>query len=210
MIETYVRQTYQRYFVNPLAKRIGVHITPIHLSLLAGIFGILFVPVYAYWQLTWLAIVLLVLSGFLDTLDGTLARFRGLASPLGSVVDIMVDRLVESCVLLGLFLVAPDARGLFIVLMLITTLLCISSFLVVGIFTANDSNKSFHYSPGLIERAEAFLFFVLMVLLPSWFSVLAIIYCVLVLLTAIIRIGQFYHIYQQTNVQCVVEQRIKS
>ncbi len=43
-----------------------------------------------------------------------------------------------------------------------------------------------------MERAEAFIFFLLMILIPSWFINLAWIYSALVLLTAVIRIYQFF------------------
>ena len=75
--------------------------------------------------------------------------------------------------------------------MLGSILLCITSFLVVGIFTPNHSSKSFHYSPGLIERAEAFLFFIVMIFVPYYFTFFAFLFATLVALTALIRLWQF-------------------
>lgn len=75
--------------------------------------------------------------------------------------------------------------------MLSSVLLCITSFLVVGIFSQNTTEKSFYYSPGLIERFEAFLFFSLMMFLPGIFSYLAYAFSGLVLMTALIRMAQF-------------------
>ncbi|NCT57292.1 MAG: hypothetical protein GW760_06250 [Legionella sp.] len=88
------------------------------------------------------------------------------------MLDITTDRFVEFVVLLALWSVSPQERGFCAILMLGSILLCITSFLIVGIFTANDSDKGFRYSPGIMERAEAFSF--------------------LVILTAIIRLKQFY------------------
>lgn len=73
-------------------------------------------------------------------------------------------------------IIAPQERGLWCMLTLGSMLLCITSFLVVGIFTENQSQKSFHYSPGLMKRAEAFSFFIAMMIWP-----------------AIIRLVQFYN-----------------
>jgi hypothetical protein len=81
--------------------------------------------------------------------------------------------------------------GIFSLLMLGSILICVTSFLVVGIFLENTSQKSFYYSPGLIERAEAFLFFVLMILFSKAFSILAVIFSILVFLTAALRLYQF-------------------
>jgi phosphatidylglycerophosphate synthase len=137
------------------------------------------------------AFIFLLLSGFLDTLDGSLARARGKSSPKGAAFDIISDRIVEVAIVLGLYMVDPTERALPSLLMLGSILICVTSFLIVGVFTENSSSKSFHYSPGLIERAEAFVFFGAMILIPSAFVMLAYLFSALVLLTALIRTVQF-------------------
>lgn len=79
--------------------------------------------------------------------------------------------------------------------MLTSILLCVTSFLVVGIFTEKQTEKSFYYSPGLIERGEAFFFFILMILFPSYFVLLSSLFILLVLLTTAIRVVQFANIW---------------
>ena len=190
MLENWIRKSYQAIFVDPLVRCINDKASPMLVTLLAVIFGVLFVPAIVLGD-TIIAIILLLLSGYCDTLDGSLARHQSTSSPLGSVCDIMADRLVEFSVIFGLFLINPATRALATVLMLGSVLLCVTSFLVVGVFSENDSEKSFHYSPGIMERAEAFIFFILMVLLPQYFNLLAFIFAFLVALTAIIRLVQF-------------------
>ena len=82
-------------------------------------------------------------------------------------------------------------KGIPIVCMFTATLLCITSFLVAAIFTENHTQKGFHYSKGIIERAEAFLFFGFMILLPSHFVTLAYLYTTLTLITTIKRVLEF-------------------
>ena len=188
MIDSYFRSPFQKLLIDPLARRL-IGIPPNVITLLSCLFGIAVIPLLAF-DLPIAAAAALVLSGYLDVLDGTVARLRRETSPFGTVLDICADRLVEAAVIVGLFVVDPS-RALLSLLMLASTLLCITSFLVVGIFTENDSYKSFHYSPGLIERAEAFLFFLGMILLPTLFVPLATAFTVLVTLTALIRIRQF-------------------
>lgn len=190
MIEEYCRCHYQKLFVNPVASCLNNQVKANQITLLSGLFGILVFPALFFHQVM-LAISLLLLSGYCDTLDGTLARFNHNASDWGSALDITIDRLVEWVVVLGLWSLAPSERGLWCLLMLGSMLLCITSFLVVGIFSVNHSQKSFHYSPGLMERAEAFFFFILMMLWPSAFKLLALLFTVLVTLTAVIRLIQF-------------------
>ena len=74
-----------------------------------------------------------------------------------------------------------------------------TSFLVVGIFSENKSQKGFHYSPGLMERPEAFLFFAMMMLLPTLFSALALLFTFLVFLTAGLRVLEFKNKMNEIN-----------
>lgn len=191
MIDSFFRSSYQKWVISPLLKlKVLLTCSPHLLTFLAAVFGV-WIPVLLYLNHSYWAFTCLVLSGFLDTLDGSLARKRGVDSTKGAVLDIVSDRFVEFCILLGLFLVDPIGRGLPTILMLGSVLLCITSFLVVGVFQKNESEKSFHYSAGLMERAEAFIFFGLMILFPSLFTPLAYLFAGLVFLTALARSFHF-------------------
>ncbi len=186
MIEIYLRRYYQTYFVDPIARNLmafdPIFVTGIGLVLgsLAGFF------IAIKWMGT--AFIFMLLSGFMDTLDGTLARMKVCSSPFGCVLDIISDRLVEFAIIFGLYLAYG---GVFPLLMLGSVMICVTSFLVVGIFSENKSQKSFHYSPGLMERPEAFLFFSLMLFLPEYFQIISFLFCLLVFLTAFMRVIQF-------------------
>lgn len=190
MLEQYCRQGYQTMLVDPVAKVLPLIIKPVHVTLFAGLAGVLMLPVLLMGYPV-LSICLLLLSGYADTLDGTLARLRHQAGMMGSVLDILVDRLVESTVVVALFLLDPSVRGLMALLMLGSMLLCVTSFLVVGVFTPNNGAKGFYYSAGMVERAEAFIMFILMIMLPSYFQLLSVVFVMLVLLTTIIRVLEF-------------------
>jgi len=190
MLEENLRHHYQKWFVDPVAKAIHHHINPLYITILSGLLGLLVIPALYYSKIA-LALLLLVASGYLDTLDGTVARQTKTSSAFGSAMDIVTDRLVEISAVIGLWLVDPTHRAFLSLLMLASMLLCITSFLVVGIFTSNDSHKGFHYSPGIMERAEAFIFFILMMLLPMYFVPLSILFIILVMLTTAIRLIEF-------------------
>lgn len=189
MIETYLRPTYQHYIVNPFLKWAKLF-SPNIITLASCLTGIAVAPLLILDCGEW-AILLLLLSGFFDTLDGTVARATEKTSEIGSMFDIVSDRIVEFAVIFGLFAIDPLHRGWLALLMLGSCYLCVTTFLVVGIFTQNDSQNGFHYSPGLMERAEAFLFFIAMILLPDYFFSLAILFTVLVLLTSYLRVREF-------------------
>jgi len=190
MLETIARETYQKYCVNLIAAQLAKIVNPNLITLLATLFG-LAVPVLLVQNHPDIAILMLLLSGYCDTLDGTIARFQGKTSDFGTILDIVGDRIVECAVIFGLYLVDPLTRGTITIGILISILICITSFLVVGIFTQNHSQKNFHYTPGLIERAEAFIFFIAMIVLPSYFNQLGLIFIILVLWTAFHRIITF-------------------
>lgn len=191
MIEQAFRDTYQNFCVNWVAEKLQHKVTPNAVTTLSGILGILVFPAL-YFHQVWLAISLLLLSGYCDTLDGSLARLTAKSSNWGSVLDIMIDRTVELVVVFAIWAVAPESRAFGCMLMLGSMFLCVTSFLVVGIFTENETFKSFHYSAGFMERAEAFVFFIAMMLWPQAFPYLAGLFTVLVSLTAFMRLYAFY------------------
>lgn len=172
-----------------LLRKVPAH--PKALTFLGLLFGLL-IPFSLSFGLSSVAILFLALSGLFDILDGAVARYKNLSTEQGAVLDITCDRIVEFLVVLGLFLVDPVERGLLSLLMLGSILFCITTFLVVGIFSQNTTEKSFYYSPGLIERPEAFAFFALMMAFPKGFTILASLFTGLVILTGIIRVYQFF------------------
>ena len=190
MIDSYYRAFYQTKIIEPTLKAFDFA-SPHFMTLAALIFGVGIIPALAF-NYSKVAIVLLLLSGYFDTLDGSLARAQNRVTAKGAVLDIVSDRIVEFSIIFGLALIDPQSRGLMALLMLGSVLICITSFLVIGVFTTNQSEKSFHYSPGIIERTEAFLFFGLMILFPSLFFPLALLFTGLVLLTSTVRIWQFF------------------
>lgn len=197
MLEEKFRFLPQKIFIDPTSAimlRMCRFINPNIITLLAGVSGCL-VAFCLVFKAKWLALVCLWLSGYFDMLDGTIARKQNISSDIGAVYDIIVDRVVEFAVILGLFLAWP-AREFYIILMLGSILLCVTSFLVVGIMTENNSEKGFYYSRGLMERAEAFIFFSIMILLPEYFVISSLVFTLLVLYTAIVRVLEFVRIHQ--------------
>ncbi len=193
MLDTHSRSIYQTRFLDPILHwSIWRLVHPNVITLCGCLVGMTIWPLLMFHLTTW-SISALLLTGFLDTLDGTLARYFGLESPQGAALDIFCDRVVEFAILLGLYAFDAENRAVPTLFMLGSVLLCITSFLVVGIFSENETDKSFFYSPGLIERTEAFGFFFLMILFPSFFILLAWLFTTLVFLTAVIRLWQFFN-----------------
>ena len=189
MLELHLRPLYQRIFVVPIARLLAKRCTPNAVSLASLFVGIAAAPAIAM-DAPWTAVILLLLSGYLDTLDGTIARMTDNCTDFGTMLDITCDRMVEIAIIIGLFAYAPDERGWFCVAMLGSVLIVVTTFLTAGMFMPNESEKTFNYTPALMERPEAFTFFILMMFFPAYFSWLAYLFIVLVLYTAALRMVQ--------------------
>ena len=194
MLESYVRPSCQHYFLDPLARLLQrfSFVKPNSITFLAVALGVLS-PILFLMHHAVVAVVLLLLSGLCDSLDGTVARMSNRSTQTGAALDIVGDRIVEFAVIVAFYFIDPSRNALGVLMMLGASYLCVTTFLVVGIFAENSSMKSFHYSVGLFERAEAFAFFIVMMLFPSTIMWLAWVYFVLVMFTAGVRIVEFYH-----------------
>lgn len=192
MIEAYVRPSYQRFFMDPIARLLAriPFVTPNRVTTASILFGVLAAFLFAV-QLRYSAVICLLLSGWCDTLDGTLARISDRSTQLGSAWDIVADRVVEFCIIFSFYLYAPAHNALAVLLMLGASYVCVTTFLVVGIFSENQGQKGFHYSAGLMERPEAFIFFIVMMLFPAAIPVFGWLYALLVFYTAAIRMLEF-------------------
>ncbi len=190
MIESSLRPLFQRVFIQPLmhmgARHLSANVITLA-SLITGFASACFLSADA----NFMAILLLLISGYLDILDGSVARIQNNSTNLGTILDILSDRLVESFIVIALFMRDPDL-ALICLLMMMSMLVCISSFLLVGIFSEKQSEKSFYYSPGLMERAEAFIFFITMIIFTQFAMIIGIIFTLLVLWTTGVRVYQFY------------------
>ncbi|MGG1629436.1 CDP-alcohol phosphatidyltransferase family protein [Rossellomorea sp. NRS-1567] len=112
-----------------------------------------------------LAVLLLWLSGFLDAVDGTMARLTK-PSPFGTVMDVTFDRIVEISVILGVAFLHPEIMWA-LLLLSVSIIISMTIFLTVGAVSEKQGMKSFYYQAGLAERTEGFILFSVMMLFPS-------------------------------------------
>lgn len=135
-----------------------------------------------------LGIAVLWLSGLLDAADGTLARMTT-TSPLGAIMDITFDRVVEVSMIVALAWCYPDAR---LPLLLLTAVIVVamSLFLSIGAALTNHSAKSFYYAPGLAERSEGFIFLSLMALNPGHLVLWTLLFTAAIIVTMVQRFRQ--------------------
>lgn len=139
----------------------------------------------------WWGVLMLWLSGLLDVADGELARLSGTQSPSGALLDMILDRMTEGVVMLGLVLHMPEL-AIVVIVFLISVIFNFSTFLAAGALMTNAGKKSMHYDPGLIERTETFVFFSAAILLPEYSLWILALLAGLIFLTGIRRFQQVF------------------
>ena len=154
-------------------------------TFIAFVIGV-FSAIAFYFGNNFIAVILLWISGMLDAVDGTMAR-KTKTTPFGTILDITFDRIVEISIVVVIALKFPTNSFLMVIL-LSSILISMTIFLTVGALSEKHSEKSFYYQPGLAERTEGFIFFTLMMLFNSYISIIAIIFSLAILFTALQRI----------------------
>lgn len=131
------------------------------------------------------AVLILWFSGYLDAVDGTIARTKG-STPFGTVMDITFDRIVEIGIIFGIFF--RDRGNAFLLLLLASAIIVsMTIFLTTGSMAEKKSEKSFYYQSGIAERTEGFIMFSLMILFSKQAKIIGIIFLVMIIYTAIQR-----------------------
>jgi phosphatidylglycerophosphate synthase len=194
-----VNHTLEKLVRNLLSNRITANqitIIGFGIGLLSAVF--IFLSGLLVWELEFIivAVILMLISFFFDTLDGALAR---LVKPtkFGGILDIFCDRAVEISIILSIVSTNPILLwpGL---LSLASIVLCITMFLLVGGAIKpedlEDNKKVVYYRHGLIERSETLILLFLMIILVPIRLIILWIFFGLVLITALIRLKDAYRI----------------
>lgn len=183
--------THGRKYVDPIINCganffIKLNLTANNVTVIALILGIL-TSVFIYIDMNILAVITLWISGYLDGVDGSIARKTKTTSLFGTLMDITFDRIVETSIILSLAMRYSNARINFIVL-LICIIISMTIFLTVGALVEKKGMKSFYYQAGVAERSEGFLMFSLMILVPNYIVIFTNLFSAIIFITIIQRI----------------------
>ncbi len=183
--------THARHLVQPAmdwtAKRlVQLGLTANQVTWIAFLIG-LFASGFIYFQQPIVAICLLWLSGFLDAVDGSIARQQNQSTSWGTLLDITFDRIVELAVIISLGIRFPNAL-LYLLLLTASIVFSMTIFLTVGALSEKKGVKSFYYQAGLAERTEGFILFTFMIAFPNWLILSTLLYLFVEIFTAIQRL----------------------
>lgn len=140
------------------------------------------------------AAVAIAVSRLCDGLDGAVARATR-KTDFGGFLDIVLDFVFYGAIPLGFIVADPQANGLAGGLLLFSFYVNGSSFLAYAIMAEKRSMttdvrgaKSLYFTTGLAEATETIAVFLAFCLLPAWFAVLATLFALVCLYTALSRI----------------------
>ncbi|MGI8316326.1 CDP-alcohol phosphatidyltransferase family protein [Halobacillus mangrovi] len=191
MLDTHARKYVQpsidktaSFFLNKGRTANEITIAALIIGVSTSVFYVLGYPV--------LAVLMLWLSGFLDAVDGTMARHTK-TSPFGTVMDITFDRVVEIAIIVAIAYVHPEV--MFPLLLLsVSIVVSMTIFLVVGAVSEKAGIKSFYYQAGVAERTEGFILFSIMLLFPDFLLWSTLLFFGVELFTGIQRFMEAKHI----------------
>lgn len=194
--------THFRGYVQPLLNKIAslavrMGLKPIIITFIAFFTGMIsvFMLLIGY---NIPCVILLWSSGLFDAVDGTVARRTNSTSGLGTLLDISFDRMVELGIILGLAF-TNTANHMMLLLLTCSIVLSMTIFLTVGNLAERKGEKSFYYQAGLIERTEGFIFFTLMILIPSYSNHIGYIFAATIFITAIQRFIEGVNILKENK-----------
>lgn len=192
MLDTKARNIIQPVFEKVADSCIRLNFSANNITVFALIVGIIPSLLLLIDMPRILAVVVLWISGFLDALDGTIARKTKTSSAFGTVMDVTFDRLVEISLILVLAY-KYSLKPLAFIILSCSIILSMTIFLTVGAVSNKVSNKSFYYQAGLAERTEGFIMFSLMILFIRYLDLLALIFAAMILFTALQRFIEAYN-----------------
>lgn len=141
----------------------------------------------------------IVLNRLCDGLDGAVARATHTSSDAGGYLDIVLDFIFYSAVVLGFAIANPAQNALAAAFLIWSFMGTGSSFLAFAIMAAKRNieqldygRKSLYFLGGITEGTETIACFVLMCLLPSQFVLLSLVFGGLCWITTITRVVAAY------------------
>lgn len=186
MLDTHARKYVEPFISKGAEFFLKLKLTPNNVTIIALIVGIS-TSLFIYLDMKVLAIITLWVSGYLDAVDGDMARSSNKTSLFGTLMDITFDRIVEISMILVFGLKMIDVR-LNLMILLSSILMSMTIFLTVGALTDKKGMKSFYYQTGVAERSEGFILFTLMILFQSYIGMIANLFSIVVLFTAVQRL----------------------
>jgi len=184
---TKLREIVAKKITYPIARKIAaLNISPNTITIIGFLVATLYLPLMAYGR-PLLALLVIVLSGAMDILDGAVAKVTGKTTKLGSFLDSTLDRIEDIIFIFGLrFLKIND--------ILIYSFIALS--LMISYMRAKGESLGLKVEgKGVVERAERIILIILIIMFSTIsYNVALILMYLAIILSLISFIQRFYFI----------------
>jgi len=192
MIDNHFRALLPQYTKSSVKLLAGLGVSPNQVTLLGLGIGLLAALAVAS-GLFVLAIALWWFSRLFDALDGIYARAYNKTSNFGAFLDIQLDMLAYSVMVIGLYWQFPE-YSLQWLIMLLCYVLCISGALGLGSFEKTQgiddtSGRGLRIATGLAEGGETGIAYTVFLFFPEAISVTSWIWISILVITILSRIA---------------------
>lgn len=200
MVLSQIKSTVTKVF-NPFYKfLVNIGVDPNHITILGLAFGIVSGWAFAAHEY-YIAFISLFLTGFMDMLDGGVARAGGFSSNQGAFLDSVVDRIADVAIITGIIIgfhsTFDQLMGIFL----------LGSTFSISYVRARGEGLGVNLSGiGLMERAERMLFLFGGALIAAIWGepALAIVVYLLLFLTFITVVHRFFRAYWDLEENTVI------
>ena len=128
--------------LEPVAKRLNIN--PNIVTIISPFIALISAYFFASGNLV-LGAIFILLSGFLDVVDGAVARYHGRASPFGAFLDSTMDRFADAIIFIGI--IFGGYCNWFV------GILAIHSAITVSYVRARAESQGVECNIGIAERA---------------------------------------------------------
>lgn len=191
-----VRQSLARYLSQPIVRLLArTPVTPNTITWFGLLLAVGAAVLIAFERPFGAGFVVLG-GGFLDMIDGALARSTGRATSFGAVLDSTLDRLAEAAVLLGLLVMYAGDES--VVGVIVVGVVWMTS-LLVSYVRARAEGVGLECEVGVFTRPERVVVLALGLLLSQVDSALLVALSVIALLSLVTVVQRLRHVWRQTK-----------
>lgn len=180
--------------LSPIALRVArIGLKPNHITIMGFLLGFLVFYFYAVLQ-PLLALIMIIVSGFMDALDGALARSIGSETRFGSVLDAVLDRYVEFLIMIGIA-VGGYVEWLYVIIAVF------SSIMVSYTRARAESSGGLEScAVGLFERQERLITVIIgTLILPFYSHALKAALILIIILSQITVVQRLYYTWRYAS-----------
>ena len=180
--------------LSPIALKVAhIGLRPNHITIMGFLLGFVIFYFYTIAQ-PLLALIMIVVSGFMDALDGALARSIGFETRFGSVLDAVLDRYVEFLIMIGIAL-GGYVEWLYVIIALFS-----STMVSYTRARAESSGGLKSCSVGLFERQERIITVIIgTLILPLYSHALKAALILIIIFSQITVIQRLYYTWRHAE-----------